>query len=397
MPLSDLAARKAKPSAKPYKLADANGLYLYVSNAGARRWRYDYRHEGKRKTLSIGAYPYVGLADARAKLEEARKLLADGIDPAIHKRKVRQKRELEQRNTFAMLADEYITRLEDKGRAPATLEKNRWLKSLVPSQVQSLPISDITSSDVLEVLQAIEASGRRESAHSVRTFIGSVFRHAISTLRVEYDPTYALRSSLLPPKVTPRAAITDPRKIGALMAAIDDYDGWITVAAALRFNALTFARPGEVRLATWDEIDLEDAVWRIPAERMKMRRPHDVPLSNQAAVLLNRVRRISGRGKLIFPSIRSAQRPLSENAMNSALRRMGFTKDEMTAHGFRAMASTVLNEQGYRMDVIESQLAHIEPNKVRRAYNRALYWHERQQMMQEWADFLDKLRDRKQT
>ncbi len=394
MPLSDLAVRKAKPSAKPYKLADANGLYLYVSKAGARRWRYDYRHDGKRKTLSIGAYPYVGLADARAKLEDARKLLADGVDPATHKRKVHQKRELEQRNTFAVLADEYIARLEDKGRAPATLEKNRWMKSLVPSQVQNMPISDITSGDVLEVLQTIEASGRRETAHSVRTFIGSVFRHAISTLRVEYDPTYALRSSLLPPKVTPRAAITDPGKIGALMAAIDDYDGWVTVAAALRFNALTFARPGEVRLATWDEIDLEDAVWRIPAERMKMRRPHDVPLSNQAAVLLNGVRRVSGRGKLIFPSIRSAHRPLSENAMNSALRRMGFTKDEMTAHGFRAMASTVLNEKGYRVDVIESQLAHIEPNKVRRAYNRALYWDERRHMMQDWADLLDKLRDR---
>ncbi|ARD70037.1 Prophage CP4-57 integrase (plasmid) [Aminobacter sp. MSH1] len=389
MSLSDVAVRKAKPRDKAYKLSDSQGLYLFVSPSGLRAWRMDYRYEQKRKTLTFGQYPAVGLADARQRVTEARKLLSQGEDPAARKKLLARQREIERRNSFDVIADEYIARLESTGRATATLNKNRWLKSLVRSEIRAKPITDISSADILEVLQDIEASGRRDTAHTVRSFVGSVFRFAISTLRAENDPTYALRNALLPPKVTPRTTLTDSQQIGALMASIEDYDGWVTITAALRFNALTFARPGEVRHARWDDIDLEDGIWRIPAERMKMRRPHDVPLSTQAAVLLNRVRKVSGRGDLIFPSIRSSQRSLSENAMNSALRRMGYTKDEMTAHGFRAMASTILNERGYREDVIEAQLAHVEPNKVRRAYNRARYWDERVQLMQDWADLLD--------
>lgn len=389
MALSDLRIRKLRPADKPYKVADANGLYLYVTPTGSLIWRMDYRFEDKRKTITLGRYPTCSLANARALHLDAMTLVDSGIDPSSHRRQEKARAAQQAENTFDRIADEYIERLVAAKRAEATVEKNRWFKRQIDSAILNKPIIEVTSLDILENLQRIERTGRRDTAHGVRGFIGSVFRLAISTLRAEHDPTYALRNALLPKEVVSRAALTDPAEVGALMENIRAYDGWITLRYALEFIALTFARPVEVRKASWDEFDMEDAVWHIPAERTKARREHDVPLSTQAVVVINRARRITGRGPLVFPSMRSAHRPLSENAMNSALRRMGYRQDEMTAHGFRATASTILNERGYREDVIEAQLAHLEPNRIRRAYNRAQYWDERVAMMQAWADMLD--------
>lgn len=389
MALSDLRIRKLRPADKPYKVADANGLYLYVTPTGSLIWRMDYRFEDKRKTITLGRYPTCSLANARALHLDAMTLVDSGIDPSSHRRQEKARAAQQAENTFDRIADEYIERLVAAKRAEATVEKNRWFKRQIDSAILNKPIIEVTSLDILENLQRIERTGRRDTAHGVRGFIGSVFRLAISTLRAEHDPTYALRNALLPKEVVSRAALTDPAEVGALMENIRAYDGWITLRYALEFIALTFARPVEVRKASWDEFDMEDAVWHIPAERTKARREHDVPLSTQAVVVINRARRITGRGPLVFPSMRSAHRPLSENAMNSALRRMGYRQDEMTAHGFRATASTILNERGYREDVIEAQLAHLEPNRIRRAYNRAQYWDERVAMMQAWADILD--------
>ena len=280
--------------------------------------------------------------------------------------------------------------MREKGRAPGTVTKTEWYLRKLAAPLQNRPITQITPAEILNLLQGIERSGRRDTANTLRGTIGAVFRLAIVTLRAEVDPTATLKGALLPVKVTSRAALTDENAFGRLLAIIDDCDSWPTITKAMQFAALTFQRPGEVRMAEWKEIDGE--VWRIPETRAKMRRPHDVPLSKQALAVLDDIRPLTGYGRLIFPSIRSQERPLSENAMNAALRRMGITKDEHTAHGFRSSASTILNERGYRHDVIEAQLAHVEPNEVRRAYNRARYWSERVALMQDWADICDELK-----
>lgn len=322
MPLSELAVRKAQASDKPRKLTDEGGLYLLVQPNGSRLWRFDYKHEGKRKTLAFGRYPEVSLADARGRRMEARELLADGRDPSEARRLEKLKGEVAAANTFGLIADEWIDRQKKSGRSPRTVTRNQGLLKLAPS-LRRIPMSKLSPHDVLPILQKIEASGRRESAHKLRGLIGSICRYAIATLRAETDPTYALRGALLPVQANHRAAITDPVQLGALLRAIDDSHGWTTITAALQFLALTAARPGEVRAATWDEIDLEDAVWRIPAERMKMRRAHDVPLTAKAVQVLKSVKRVSGDGEFIFPAIRSVLRPLSENALNARLRALG--------------------------------------------------------------------------
>ena len=273
-----------------------------------------------------------------------------------------------------------------------TAEKHRWLLEDVAAPIANRPITDITSAELLELLKRVEKSGRRETAKRLRATMSTVFRLAIVTLRATSDPTTALKGALLRPNVQPRAAITDEKQFGALLRALDEFDGWPTLAAAMKFMALTCARPGEVRQARRDEINFEKAMWRIPAERTKMRRQHDVPLSRQAIAVLQNMWSLSDHAELIFPSIRSNRKPLSENAMNSALRRMGYTKDEVTSHGFRATASTILNERGYNPDVIEAVLGHQPLNAIRRTYNRASYWPERVKLMQEWADMLDGFR-----
>ena len=391
--LTYIAIDKAKPAEKPYKLSDGGGLHLLIQPAGSKLWRFRYRFAGKENMLTFGRWPEVSLAEARQKRDDARKLVANGTDPSKHRKTEKLVAATAARNTFRTVAEDYIAKLEAEGRAETTLIKRRWFLLDLAKPLADRPIADITPHEVLEVLQRIERTGRRETARRLRGTIGGVFRLAIATLRATHDPTYALKGALTQPVVQHRAAVTDERKLGALMLAIDDYDGWPTLRAALLFLALTMSRPGDVRFMKRSEVVFPKALWKIPAERMKMRRPHDVPLSMQALAVLREVWNVSD-GELVFPSIRSAQRPLSENAMNSALRRMGYAKDEATAHGFRSSASTILNERGYNADVIEAALAHQDEDTVRRAYNRATHLPERVKLMQDWADLLDSFRQR---
>lgn len=389
--LTQFAVMNAKPKAKPYKLADMGGLHLLVKPTGARLWRFRYRFAGKENTLSFGSFPAVTLAEARGKRDDARKNVAAGIDPSQQKKMERIAVTTAAQDTFKVIAGELLQKAEDEGAAAATMAKNRWLLEDLAAPLATRPITHIKAVEVLHLLRRIEKTGRRETAHRLRGAIGGVFRFAIITSRAETDPTAALRGALLKPQTQHRASITDEKELGALMCSIDEYDGWPTLKAALELLAITMTRPGDVRLAKRPEFDLKKALWRIPAERMKMRRPHDVPLSRQAVRLVESIWDLSD-GELLLPSIRSPQRPLSENAMNSALRRMGYTKDEVTAHGFRSSASTILNERGFDPQVIEAALAHQDEDEVRRIYNRATYWPQRVKLMQAWANLLDEFR-----
>ena len=392
MQLSEFAVRKAKPREKSYRISDGGGLHLLVQPSGSKLWQLRYRHAGKENILSFGPYPLITIAEARQKRHDAKKLLLDGIDPNFKKKQDRLDAIAKQQETFGKLADEYLERQEQKGIAPATIKKTSWLLKKLAAPLADRPIQEITAAEVLALLQRIEKSGRRETARRLRGTISSVFKFAIVTLRAKDDPTVPLNGALLPPKVEGRAAITDEKELGTLLQTIDDYDGWPTIRAALLFLMLTCVRPGEVRGARRSEFDLEKAVWSIPAERMKMRQPHHVPLSRQAVAIIEDIWPLSEGGELVFPSVRSKHRPLSENAFNSALRRMGYGKDEVTAHGFRVTASSILNARGNDPDVIEAVLAHQDRNTIRRTYNRATYWDQRVVLMQAWADLLDKLR-----
>ena len=393
MALSHFEISALKPLAKPFKVADGDGLHLLVQPNGNKLWRFRYRFAGVEKMLALGTYPATSIADARAKRDEARKLIETGVDPSVRKKLDRLTAEAASRTTFKLIAAEHVANLTANGASPVTVQKHRWLLEDVAAPIANRPITDIASAELLELLKSIETSGRRETAKRLRATISTVFRLAIVTLRATHDPTTALKGALLRPNVKPRAAITDEKKFGALLRAIDEFDGWPTIGAAIHFLALTCARPGEVRYASRAEINFEKATWRIPAERTKMRRQHEVPLSKQAIAVLEKIWPLSNNGELIFPSIRSNRKPLSDNAMNSSFRRMGYTKDEVTAHGFRATASTILNERGYNPDVIEAVLGHQPLNAIRRTYNRASYWPERVRLMQEWGDMLDEFRD----
>lgn len=390
--LSDRAIRTSKPQEKPYKLYDGGGLHVLVQPSGSKLWRLKYRFAGKEKLISFGSYPDVTLATAREKRDEARKQLASGRDPSAQRKLDRIVEEKAAQNTFGAVAAEHLDNMVANGLAETTLVKNRWMLQVLAAPLAHRPIVEIMPIEVLDVLKRIEKSGRRETARKLRSMIGGVFRYAVVTLRATNDPTAPLRGALLTPQVQHRPAIIDERELGILMRAIDEYDGWPTLRAALQLIALTMTRPGDVRFMRRSEINFEQAVWRIPAERMKMRRPHDVPLSRQAMEILREVWSLSEYGDLVLPSIRSIKKPLSENAMNSALRRMGYAKDEMTSHGFRATASTILNERGFNPDVIEAALAHQDKNVIRRAYNRATYWPERVKLLQSWADLLDQFK-----
>ena len=392
MPLTQFDLRAAKPAAAAYKLSDGGGLYLLIKPNGARLWRMKYRFLGTERLLSFGAYPLFSLADARAKRDEAKKLIASSVDPSVKKKSDRQDAERAAANTFGVIAAEFLSNLEANGAARTTYNKNRWLLEEVAAPLKSRPIADITAAELLDMLKRVERSGRRETARRLRATISAVFRLGIVTLRATGDPTTALRGALLRPQVQHRPAITDEKKLGGLLRSIDEFDGWPTLRAALLFTALTCVRPGETRGARRAEFDFAKAVWRVPAERTKMRRPHEVPLSRQALAVIREVWPLSDFGDLVFPSIRSNKKMLSDNAMNSALRRLGYTQEEVTSHGFRSTASTILNERGFRPDVIEAILGHQNENVVRRAYNRASYWPERVELMQKWADLLDEFR-----
>jgi integrase len=390
--LTALAIQNARPKQKPYKLSDGAGLHLLVQPNGKKLWRFRYRFAGSEKMLACGALPDVSLASARSKREAARKLIADGIDPSQRKKETKLKAAIAARNTFASIAEEHLTTLETNRAATSTIGKNRWLLLELAAPLAKRPIAEITPAEILVILKRIELSGRRETARRLRGALSTVFRLAIATLRATNDPTFALRGALAPPVVVHRPAITDENDLGALMLSIDEHDGWPTVRAALQLVALTMARPGEVRHMRRAEIVWPKAMWRIPAERTKMRQAHDVPLSRQALAILRELWPLSEGNGLVLPSVRSAIKPLSENAMNSALRRMGYGKDEMCPHGFRSAASTILNERGYDSDVIEAALAHQDEDQVRAAYNRAKYWPQRVTLMQNWADLLDEFR-----
>lgn len=402
MALSDKAISAAKSREKPYKLADGAGLFLLVNSAG-KYWRFNYRFGGRYKTLALGVYPDVPLAGrklesgqylkgARDRANEARAQIAAGIDPGEQRKAEKLARLTAVDGSFENVAREWYGK-NSPGWTPKHADKTlRFLERDAFPYIGSRPLNEITAPQLLAVLRRIEARGLIETAHRVHQLAGRVFRYGIATGRAERDPAADLRGALPPVKETHHASITDPKRIGELLRAIDGYGGSPMVRAGLQLAALLFVRPGELRKAEWTEFDLDKAEWRIPAKRMKMREQHIVPLARQAVAILRELYRLTGTGRYVFPGARTNGRPMSENTLNAALRRLDYGRDEMTSHGFRSMASTLLNEQGWHRDAIERQLAHSERDGVRAAYNYAEHLPERKRMMQAWADYLDGLR-----
>lgn len=393
MPLSDTAIRKAKAADKPYKLADGGGLYLLVNTNGSKWWRWDYRYEGKRKTLSMGTYPDTGLADAREKHAAARKHLAAGIEPGAHRKAEKVAGSERAANSFDVIAREWHAK---QSATWVDLHASRIMLRLendVLPWIGKRPIAEITARELLSVVNRVTDRGAVESAHRILQNLGMIFRYAVATGRAERNPAADLKGAL--PAVKPKhlAAITDPSSIGALLRSIDGYQGTLVTKCALRLAPLVFVRPGELRQAEWSEFDLDKAEWNISAEKMKMRQPHLVPLSDQAAAILRELQPLTGHRRYVFPSATSPNRPMSNNAVLAALRRMEYSTEEMSGHGFRAMARTVLDEVlHFRPDYIEHQLAHAVRDPNGRAYNRTAHLAERRQMMQAWADYLDSLK-----
>ncbi len=386
MPLTDTAIRNAKPRDRAYKMFDANGLHIQITPSGSKLWRMKYRYRGKEKLLSFGPYPLVALKDARAKRDEARLMLLDDLDPSAEKKRARFEKDRARAITFGVIAEEYMEKAEREGRAPATMKKLRWLMSQLEGTLSEQPISEIEAPDVLRTLRAVEAKGTYETARRLRSTIGTVFRYAIATGRASHDPSDALKGALTQHKVRSRSAILDRRELGELLCKIDGFTGQPATKHALHLLALLAPRPGELRLARWSEFDLEEGVWRVPQERMKMRRPHRVPLAPQTINRLRELQAHTGTSEFLLPSSRSWKKPISENTLNAALRRLGYSSEQITAHGFRATFSTFANESGlWNADAVERALAHVEANDVRRAYVRGEHWDERVKMAEWWA------------
>ena len=388
--LVDTVIRNAKPKEKPYKLSDGRGLYLLVNPTG-KYFRFDYRFQGKRKTLSLGVYPDVSLSQARDRLNEARKFLAGGVDPSEQRKAAKAIIESQAINNFETVARDWFEKKRGEWVESHSITVITRLEANVFPRLGARPVADITAPELLEVLRIMEARGAKELAQRVKQVCGQVFRYAIACGLAVRDPSADLRGALSSHKKRSMATITDPKQVGGLLRAIYGYQGHIASRCALRFAPLTFVRPGELRHAEWSEINIDLAEWKIPAEKMKMKRTHIVPLSRQAIEVLKEIEPMTGRGRYVFPSLRTGDRPMSENTVLAALRRLGYSKEEMTGHGFRAMASTLLHEKGWHSDVIELQLAHAEKNSVKAAYNHAQHLPERREMMQAWADYLDSL------
>jgi integrase len=387
--LTDTAIRNAKPKAAPYKLADERALYLLVTPAGGKLWRINYRHGGKRKTLALGAYPDVSLVRAREKRDEARRLLAEGVDPGAQ----RKAEKVAAAVTFRAVAADYVAQREG-GWAPTHAAALKARIERLNAVFGDAPIGSIQAPDVLAPLRSLETAGQHETAKRLRVAAGQVFRFAVQSGRATHDPTAALRGALAPVKGGHHAAVIEPKAFGALLRAIDTYAGEPVTRAALRLLPLVFTRPGELRNAEWAEIDLDVGQWVIPGRRMKMGADHIVPLSRQAVAILRELHPLTGRRTRAFPSLRSRDRPISDNTLNAALRRLGYAKDAATAHGFRASARTLLDEVLHeRVDLIEHQLAHAVRDPLGRAYNRTAHLPERRRMMQLWADYLDGLKN----
>ena len=393
MALTDLKIKKAKPRLKPYKMGDGGGLFLLIKPGGGKLWQQKYRYLGKEKLLSHGTYPEVSLAQAREKREAARVVLAEDRDPGVQKHLDKVAAETQARTTFKLIAEEHLQNMEDRDLAPTTLAKNTWLLMKLAEPLHKRPINEITAAEVLHVLKGVEKSGRRETARRLRSMMSGVFRHAIVTLRAESDPTDALKGAIQPPKVINRPAITDERAFGAFLRSLEEFSGNYVTKAAMLFQILTMTRPGEVRGASIVEIDRDKCTWAVPSERMKMRREHIIPLSDQAMEIVETAWPEIDGVTLLFPSVLSNRRQLSENTFNTALRRMGYEKHEVTAHGFRSTASTILNNRGFDPEVIEAALAHQDKNEIRRTYNRATYFNQRVTLMQSWADLVEEFRN----
>jgi len=410
----DALIRSIKPGDARKRLADGAGLYLLLFvKGGAHGWRFDYSIDGVRKTISLGTYPDTGLGLARRKADEARGLVSEGVDPSgVRKEKraeVAEQREAQRRadaglpaaGSFEAVTLEWMERVHrfkvSAGHAERTLTR---LQQDVFPWLGRVSLAEIKAPAILQCLRRVEARGALETAHRVKQACGQVFRYGIATGRCDRDPSADLRDALVPVHVKHHAAITDPKRTGELLRAIDDYQGHPVTRAALQLAALVFQRPGELRAAQWSEVDLENAMWTIPSERMKRSKigkasgmPHLVPLSRQAVDILADLRPLTGHGLYLFPSARTDDRPMSDNAVLAALRRMGFGKDEMTGHGVRAMARTMLVERlGVDENIVEAQLAHAVKDALGRAYNRTEYVAQRRSMMQVWADYLDRLR-----
>lgn len=393
MAITDTFIKSIKSSDKTTRYSDGGGLYLQVTPRGSRLWRMAFRFLNKQKTLAFGKYPDVKLAEARQKRDQAKTLIAKGVDPSDVARQEKQRKRIQSENTFGAIATEFLIKLEKEGKADTTLKKKRWMLSLASSHLNHRLIDEITAADILVPLRIVESKGNYESARRLRAEIGQVFRYAIATARAENDPTFGLRGALITPVVSHRAAFTDKKGFAGLLRAVWDYDGAPETCAGLKLMAYLYPRPGELRQAEWSEFDLNNATWTIPKERMKMRRAHKKPLPEAAIEILKMLQMLTGHRKLVFPSYQSPLRPMSENTLNAALRRMGFTKTEVTAHGFRASASSLLNESGlWAPDAIESELAHVGADEVRNAYHRATYWVERKKMTEWWATEINQLR-----
>jgi len=394
MTLTPLAALNAPIKASAYKLADEKGLFLLVSPSGSKLWRLKYYFHKRERKLSLGRFPEISLQAARARRDEARRQLEEGIDPGAAQRRAKLAAELAANTTFSSVADEYISKMELEGKSPATLKKARWFRDLIRNDIGRYPIADILPQELLAALRKIERRGHRETANRARAFASRVFRYAIVTARATGNPADVLRGALIAPRVKHHAALLEPKDVGELLRAIDGYAGQPETVLALQLAPHLYVRPGELRKAEWAEIDLDAAVWKIPADKMKMKQPHVVPLSHQSIGYLKQLKRIGRESIYLFPSLTSSKRPMCENTLNAALRRMGYGREEMTSHGFRATASTLLNESGFwHPDAIERSLAHGEPNGVRGAYHRGAHWQERVEMAQWWSDYLDQLRD----
>jgi len=398
MPLFDTTLRNTRAGEKPLKLSDGGGLYILVKTSGKKFWHMAYRFDGKQKLLSFGQYPEVSLSDAREARQKARELLAKGIDPGQVKKEAKQAKKAEEQiacSTFQKVATEWFQKYELKLSEKHASKLRRYLETKIFPLIGQKPVAALTPQDFLNVVSEAERLGHNETAHKIMHLCSQVMRYARITGLVQYDTAGGLTAALTSVQRTHYAAITEPKEIGILLRDIDAYEGYTPVYYFLKILPYVFTRPSELRLARWEEFDFDKALWKIPSTRMKMRREHTVPLSSQVIRLLNELRTYTGGGELLFPSPRANSAAITDAAPMAALRRMGYSKEKMTLHGFRAMASTRLNEMNFRPDTIEAQLAHKCADEVRLAYNRADYMAERKDLVQKWADYLDELRNTK--
>jgi len=389
MPLTNAKLKALKPKAKPYKLADYDGLLILVTPNGSKLWKFKFRINGKEKSLSFGKYPYVSLLQARDMRDAARTNIAQGVDPAALKRERKNSQKAISEHTFAKFADRHLIKSMKEGKSEATLKKTEWILRLAIADFGDMAINDINAQTVLKTLKKREAMGHYETVRRMKSTISAVFRYAVASGVAENDPTFALKDALIRPTTKHRAAITDKTKLKEYLHALENYGGRTETKIGLKLLMLFACRPGEIRKAKWEEFNFEERIWSVPVIRMKMRKPHTVPLCADALALLEQLRTLTGWGDLLFPAQTSAHKPISENTLNQALRRMGFGPEEVTSHGFRSTFSTFANESGlWNPDAIEAYCARQDKNAVRRAYNRSLYWDERVRMADWWADEL---------